>query len=420
MPLKLQRLSVNDIEELPQKPKEEVEPTNKQICDDVVLLWRQEPASEDLGISKLHTKIKDRNTQWVISERKLKQVLTDHNLHFTDESKLFTYADQVTALECPQIDPAHLNKIELRKVGPTRSFSVFATKNLKRDELVFYEHEALTPILPLEKISLAKVGRACALCGQSLTQSSHFTMKNGLDCQMCSAIWCSKHCKKYDTTHAFLKHATSRNKQVSATGWLEFEHFCRENVLHAGYSVGVIYSRSLLDKNEGSRIKAQFEALAQVSQNLRIKAADSTNIGGTFDLSTGAVGIDDTSTWSRSYDLFCEAFPGAKNDGLDLDTYLKYIGKFNINQLEGHIYTVYSHLNHNCEPNVRYEFDGKIGLKLFARKDIKKGEELFTTYVNPLHGVTLRRRELLVNWGFLCKCDRCKKELAAREKSRSS
>lgn len=217
----------------------------------------------------------------------------------------------MTALECPHISDKHVEKVELKQPCKGR-FSVFAKKDLRRDELVFYEHEPLTSILPLEKTSLAAVGRACSLCGQSLTQSTQFTMKNGLDCRMCSAVWCSKHCKKLDTTHSFLKHPMSRNKQVSASGWSSFEQFCKDNVMHAAYSVGTIHARALLDKNEGPRIKDQFEALRQISQVLRIRAADSTNIGGTFDAATGAVSLEDQSIWNKSFESFARHSPASR------------------------------------------------------------------------------------------------------------
>lgn len=65
---------------------------------------------------------------------------------------------------------------------------------------------------------------------------------------------------------------------------------------------------------------------------------------------------------------------------------------------------------------MRYDINNKLELKVYARKFIKKDEELVTTYVNPLHGVSLRRRELRVNWGFICNCDRCAKEIELRKK----
>ena len=45
-----------------------------------------------------------------------------------------------------------------------------------------------------------------------------------------------------------------------------------------------------------------------------------------------------------------------------------------------------------------------------AKKDIKCGEELLVTYVNPEGGLKTRRDELL-SWGFgLCLCKRCTEE----------
>ncbi|CEP65032.1 S-adenosylmethionine-dependent methyltransferase LALA0_S18e00188g [Lachancea lanzarotensis] len=419
MPLKIEQAHLNDESgqnEVLNEPKKV--PTAEELCDDVVLLWRQEPAFEDVDMGVLFEKLTLRNPTWEITLPEVDDTLLHHNLSFSDESLPFTYADQVGSLHHPSLNDKQAEKIQLRE---TRShngllnWSVFAQKDLRQDEVIFYEHEPLTHILPLDKTSLAEKGRSCASCGHSLTQSSQFTVKNMLDCQQCSAVWCSKHCKRLDSaTHSFLKHPVSKNKKVNAAGWLAFEEVCRENAMHSAYAVGIIYARILLDKQEGNHIRKQFESLAQVSQSLREKAADSTNVGGTFDKSTGAISSDKHWLWSQSFDSFCKAFPTCAEGGLDLETYLEYIGRFNINQLEGQLFTIYSQLNHNCEPNVRHELDAKSGLKVFARKNIKKGEELFTTYVNPLHGVTLRRRELLVNWGFLCSCPRCQRDLSAR------
>ncbi|SCU91878.1 LAFA_0F06414g1_1 [Lachancea sp. 'fantastica'] len=423
MPLKIEQVHLNDEsrgKKVSNEPKKV--PSAEEICDDVVLLWRQEPAFEDVDMGVLLEKLQSRNPTWKLSSSELGKTLLDHNLSFSDESQLFTYADQVGSLNHPLLNDKQAEKIVLRETrshNGLQNWSVFAQKDLRQDEVIFYEHEPLTPILPLDKTSLAERGRSCATCGHSLTQSSQFTVKNMLDCQQCSAIWCSKHCKRLDgATHSFLKHPVSKNKKVNAAGWLAFEEVCRENAMHSAYSAGMIYARILLDKQEGNHIRKQFDSLAQVSQGLREKAVDSTNVGGTFDKSTGAISPDKQWLWSQSFDSFCKAFPSCTEENLDFDTYLTYVGRFNINQLEGQLFTLYSQLNHNCEPNVRYELDTKNGLKVFARKNIKKGEELYTTYVNPLHGVTLRRRELLVNWGFLCSCPRCQKDLSARRKTK--
>ena len=76
------------------------------------------------------------------------------------------------------------------------------------------------------------------------------------------------------------------------------------------------------------------------------------------------------------------------------------MGTYNINNLDSNVFLIQSHLNHNCSPNtsVETEMQRTDGLKVFAARDIKSGEELTTTYVNPSHTVHQRQRELRVNW----------------------
>lgn len=415
MHVKIETLSLNDTDQsVLGAPTNSIDPTDKQVCDDVVLLWRQEPSSEDLDIKKLHAKIKQRNSSWSLSEKKLKTVLTNHSLYAIDDHELFTYFDQVVSTETPMLDRKAFQKIEVR--SNEKGKALYSKCFIKQGELIFQETEPLTYIPPLEKLTLAQTGKSCSLCGNSLTQSSHFTIMHGLDCAACNAIWCSKQCKRVDAIHAYLKHPMSKNKTVNAKNWLKFEKFCQDNVWNAAYSVGIIFARILLDASDNDVIRQQFESLAQVSQRIRIKASDSTNVGGTFDASSGSNISDAEALWEAGYELFCQAFPQAEKDSrMDLERFLLYVGKFNINQVSGQIYNIYAHLNHSCEPNVRFELDPKMGIKVFARKNIVPGEELLTTYVNPLHGVNLRRRELRVNWGFSCYCARCKKELDQRK-----
>ncbi|KAI0530432.1 hypothetical protein GGR58DRAFT_518484 [Xylaria digitata] len=66
-----------------------------------------------------------------------------------------------------------------------------------------------------------------------------------------------------------------------------------------------------------------------------------------------------------------------------------------------------SRFNHSCDPNLWYEADIKDG-RWVARacRDIKKGEELFISYIlinNPLE----ERRAAIAGWGFVCDCPKC-------------
>jgi hypothetical protein len=90
--------------------------------------------------------------------------------------------------------------------------------------------------------------------------------------------------------------------------------------------------------------------------------------------------------------------------------------KNGIIDLEAHggLYTLHSHMNHSCSPNVSVRhLDQRAALSritVIAKRDIAVGEELVVTYVDPSLGVRERRSQL-VAWGFgQCECERCVEE----------
>ena len=90
-------------------------------------------------------------------------------------------------------------------------------------------------------------------------------------------------------------------------------------------------------------------------------------------------------------------------------------------EAHGGLYTLHSHLNHNCRPNVSVRhLDQRTTLSritIVAKRDIAAGEELLVTYVDPSLGV--RRRGLQLGaWGFgECGCERCIEEEKELEES---
>jgi len=83
-------------------------------------------------------------------------------------------------------------------------------------------------------------------------------------------------------------------------------------------------------------------------------------------------------------------------------------------EAHGGLYTLHSHLNHACNPNVsvrHLELRTALSrITVLAQRPIEAGEELFVTYVNPQLGVQARRKELHA-WGFGdCLCVRCVEE----------
>jgi SET domain len=83
-------------------------------------------------------------------------------------------------------------------------------------------------------------------------------------------------------------------------------------------------------------------------------------------------------------------------------------------EAHGGLYTLHSHLNHSCHPNIAVRhLDQRTALSritMVAKREIGVGEELLVTYVNPSLGVHERRSQLEA-WGFgECNCERCAKE----------
>ena len=96
---------------------------------------------------------------------------------------------------------------------------------------------------------------------------------------------------------------------------------------------------------------------------------------------------------------------------------------FNTNNLNGALYTLYSHINHSCLPNSRaidtwgrlgelsgmLSFDG-VNSVIAGEKEIGEGEEVTVSYVDVSSQGELRRDHLKKDYGFMCHCPRCAQE----------
>ncbi|CDO91968.1 unnamed protein product [Kluyveromyces dobzhanskii CBS 2104] len=416
--LKLETLRLNDEDQVvgPRNFK----PTSTQICDEVVRWWKEEPVAEDLLIDTLFERLNRRRSNWSVTKDELYHALKSHNLYTNEVNELKTYDDMIqpsylTDSDMDQVDKKLMDKVSI--VDSEFGKGLIATQDVPKGGMIVHESLPLSVIPQLDKQPLVARGKCCGVCSAFTTLSSQLIIKNNLDCNSCDTIWCSKQCKKLDITHSILKHPTSRNPLCSSVDWIKFENFCLKESLYSAYAVGVLYARHALQPT--SNLWEIFTSLCSVSQKVRWQASDSTNVGGTFDASSnGKLGSDVTTPtmetqWSLAFGMFSKAFPKCE---LNNEDFLNFTGTFNLNQTMGQVYPLTAHINHSCEPNVRYDLEPKYGIKVYARKDIKKGDQLFLTYVNPLHGVTLRRRELRVNYGFICNCARCMQEWETRQK----
>lgn len=412
---KVEYISINDSTPEEQGP---VVPHERQIVDQVITIWKEDPATENLGVPKLHAIVKQKHPNWTVSEKRVKQLLKKFGLLTNQEQ--YTYAKDIKSELTPDIElPPKVQVVMTSKRGKC----LYAKKPINKGELIWSE----TPLFfvpPLANVHLVEHGSACANCGILLQQTEMKTVLKGLDCDVCSEVWCSKKCKQMDaqlhgaTKHNVFNPNAKKPKIIDSNAFLELQEYCLKESWNALYAITLICANMLLDKL-GTKQK-QFNAMARVSQDVRYKALDSG--GGTFDnMNGGALFVQEQqeTLWKEGYERFLRVFP---KNFVSYKDFLYMMGTYNINNLDSNVFLTQSHLNHNCDPNTTVDtaLDRISGLKVFAKRDIKEGEELTTTYVNPSHTLNQRQRELRVNWGFICACEKCKSDARTTERRKSS
>lgn len=77
------------------------------------------------------------------------------------------------------------------------------------------------------------------------------------------------------------------------------------------------------------------------------------------------------------------------------------------------LFPLHACLNHSCYNNVEVhdlDIDGRPGIGIRAKREIRKGEELFSTYIDTKLPKLLRQAWLYRTFNFLCQCKRCEFE----------
>ncbi|ODQ79503.1 hypothetical protein BABINDRAFT_161898 [Babjeviella inositovora NRRL Y-12698] len=417
---KIEILTINDKDTAPESTAP-VNPHERQVIDEVIKIWKQDSATESLGALKLHVLVKKAHPNWTLSEKRFKTVMKNQGLLTT--SNQYCYANEIQSSVTPDLVLPELVRLQSTKRSGK---GLYATKPIPEGALL-WEETQLFFVPPLANVNLVRAGKACTHCSRALhtrSNASGVQILSGLDCNTCPEMWCSLDCKKADKTHAQTKHsvynpsASSKKVYVDSIAWDKFEKYCSEQSWTALYGVGHVHAQIVLDK---TGLKAQqFAAMARVSQAIRYKALDSTS--GSFDSASGGAlfaGEQQEILWKEGLVKLNACFPGRP---LEYDEYLHYLGTYNINNIDNSLFLTQSHLNHNCNPNVTVKWGTKRtdGIKVYAKRAIKTGEELTTTYISPTHSVAQRKRELRVNWGFMCACNKCKEDEKATQRRKSS
>lgn len=424
---RIEIVDIND-HDASQDLTEPIVPHERQIVDDVIAIWKLDPETESLGVAKLHALVKERHPNWNLGEKRVKALLRKFGLLTNTDQEQFTYANEIKSDITPDIELPE--KVEI-VVTKKRGKCLYAKKDIKKGELIWQETE-LFFVPPLENAELIQLGKACSYCGKVLTQSSRkssgASVLRGLDCNVCPEIWCSQACKKVDfIMHGLLKHNvynpnSKKSKKIDSEAFHDLHKYCVKEQWNALYAITLIHASIILDK---TNVKGkQFGSMALVSQAVRYKALSSS--AGAFDsLQGGALFVQEQQEelWNEGYKKFSSVFPNKDGSGVTFEEFLVMMGTYNINNVDNCIYLIRTHLNHNCDPNtdvVSSTGSRTEGLKVYAARDIRAGEELTTTYVNPSHTLDQRQRELRVNWGFICTCERCKSERKEQHRRKSS
>ncbi|QSZ30013.1 hypothetical protein DSL72_004531 [Monilinia vaccinii-corymbosi] len=75
---------------------------------------------------------------------------------------------------------------------------------------------------------------------------------------------------------------------------------------------------------------------------------------------------------------------------------------------------LYSMFNHSCDPNVDWRHDDENStVTMFAERDIKKGEEMFISYIGRGEDLKARQGKLMPWFGMECACHKCEEDKLA-------
>lgn len=373
-------------------------PEEHQVIDAVKGIWDSNPATEVLSCAKLLALVKLRNPSWALSEKRLKSILKNQGLQPTTQQPTFG-----TKVESHPVNNLEFPPGISMQVTKSKGKALFSGTSYKQGDELWHE-EVLLPVIPLDKVPLVHKAVACVLCARTFQARSKDGQPEGhAECNQCSAKWCSMKCHNADLIHAALWHHNPHSK-INEKEWEKFEKFCFENSWQSMYATGVILISILKDTSstKNHNLKDKIESMASIRQDEIDKIL--------------AVEVD----YSEPFEMLKECMRPSTE--LEYDVFMKTLGIYKLNSYEGNLYSIASHVNHSCIPNIKIEFAiGKhhrssSSIRVTALRYINQGEELFFNYDNYSssheddNDMSTRRSYLRNNYGFQCCCNKCKDE----------
>ncbi|KAF9562868.1 SET domain-containing protein [Agrocybe pediades] len=399
-------------------------PTEEELTQALVDLKAKEP---ELGISKIHALLLKTYPDWLVSEKRTRKILQSQGLVVSatstggNEPPVFPSSKVIRTLDLSQ----WTSKIGVKYFNKKKGKGLVAIADIEEGEAIWREDPfIIAPEWDLLDLQLSSA--ACGYCTTPLIPDSPLinACPSSSSQSYCPSRFCSRLClARSAKTHPFLCPA----QNPASIALLKFAKESKWLALHA---LAQCTSR-ILQANQLGEAAFQLDwdivqGLAELSMEDRFK----------YSFKSASTPEPDRTTWKKAYTLYVQAFKEPKSpleqkkleklskkplpadverELFEYEGFLRGLGRMSLNlEAHGGLYTVHSHLNHSCDPNVSVRhLDQRNALSritVIARRPMKTGEELLVTYVNPKLGYRARQDELR-SWGFgSCGCSRCIEE----------
>ncbi|KAF8644012.1 hypothetical protein AX16_008728 [Volvariella volvacea WC 439] len=417
-----------------------VTPSEQDLRASIVQLKAEHPS---LGISKIHSLLLSTQPSWMVSEKRTRKILQSEGLIIAsnDTNVSEKELEELGLKDTPEVYPTSklipkldlsrwTDRVEVKFLNKVKGKGLVAKEAIKEGEIVWKEDPwilaAEWEIYDLQQRSLA-----CTYCSTpvspdsplNVTCTSSASNSSNLPYGSCPARFCNRLCQSRSQKIHPLLCPAQNPASVPLLRWARATQWMGLNAL-AQSTARILLSY----QNESAAVFEEdysiYMCLATLGMEERLKYSFK-----------GAE--PDKEGWKKAHQLFVQAFheptsvsekkrlarilkkPTPENIVQDILSYdpgfLQGLGRMSLNlEAHGGLYTLHSHLNHSCIPNLRVRhLDQRTALSritVTAFKDIQPGEELVITYVNPEFDVKQRQGEL-EGWGFgSCKCKRCIEE----------
>ncbi|KAG5641930.1 hypothetical protein DXG03_003956 [Asterophora parasitica] len=400
-----------------------ISPSEDELKSALVALKIRYPT---LGIAKTHALLLSTYEDWTVSEKRTRKVLQNEGLILDTPSPQAADAVYPSSRLIPDLDiPKWTPKVQVKYFDKRKGKGLVAAQEIAQGETIWKEDPfILAPEWSLYDLQASSA--ACGFCSTPLELSSPLTLPcpgaSSSSQPHCPYRFCNRLCLSRSAKHHPLL-CPSQNpgcapllKMIKDTQWMALHALaqCTSRVLLAG-------QRSHEEEDRDWKTVSGFAELGLEER---------------FKYSFNESGSEpDRASWKKAHSAFIHAFrtPKSPSDqkslarilkkpvnatietGLfDYDGFLRGLGRMSLNlEAHGGLYTLHSHLNHSCTPNVSVRHNDRTSLSrisMIAKRAIAAGEELVVTYVNPELNVRRRRQELQA-WGFgQCNCVRCIQE----------